>query len=572
MRSILLAAIAVTIVSAAQQPVTMSALEPLDAKIKEELMGPALARIVLSEDGSHIAIVAQKQSGQTMIVDGVPGPAFDEIPQMAANSRGSMTFSRTGGRNAYIGRRGGDYFAVVDGKETMPIATGVSAHANYFVISQLWGFRFSSDGSHLAYPASEGAKWVMVVDGVKGPAYKQLDLAQFTFAGKRLIYVAMTDDEKWHAVVDGRPGPPYDGINTLTTTADGDHYVYFASSKQGNVAVRDGVEGKRYQARLGDLEMAPDGRIAYTATHGSVSLIVEGKIIDRVTTFNVADNRGPGPLRRVAWSNDHKRFATIEANAPGPGVTVKVNGNPVGTTYDGAGQLLFSPDGSRLHFTATSSKGTIPVVDGKELDACRSYSDFTFSNDGQHYAYFARTQNGGKIYLDGKEYWKTNDLSPHSLAFSPDGKRLVAGTLASAAGFEALIDGKAVPGYLGTFSTHLHATPPVLFPPIVFSPDGSRVAFVATKPDAETSVVVDGTWYPGATGQFSFPSFSPDSKRFAVMNWSGNGWAVMVDGMASFPYDDMLELSVGGCRFVDDHTFRFYGIKDKQVYRVTVVL
>src|SRR5262249_52141444 len=152
------------------------------------------ARVLLSGDGNHIAIVVPKGSRQAVMIDGVEGPTFDEIPQIFANRQATMALSPSGGHSAYIGRRGGDYIAVVDGKEAMTIATSAAANTTFFVQSQMWSFRFSHDGSHLAYPASEGAKWTMVVDGVKGPAYKQLDMGQFVLAGRRLIYVAMTDD------------------------------------------------------------------------------------------------------------------------------------------------------------------------------------------------------------------------------------------------------------------------------------------------------------------------------------------------------------------------------------------
>ena len=53
---------------------------PLNAKVTERLMGPRTQRIHLSEDGEHIAIVAPKGSREVVLMDGVEGPLFDEIP------------------------------------------------------------------------------------------------------------------------------------------------------------------------------------------------------------------------------------------------------------------------------------------------------------------------------------------------------------------------------------------------------------------------------------------------------------------------------------------------------------
>jgi hypothetical protein len=44
----------------------------------------------------------------------------------------------------------------------------------------------------------------------------------------------------------------------------------------------------------------------------------------------------------------------------------------------------------------------------------------------------------------------------------------------------------------------------------------------------------------------------------------------MVDSKLGPPYDDMLALSSAACRFIDDHTVRFYAVKAGQVYRVTL--
>ncbi len=65
----------------------------------------------------------------------------------------------------------------------------------------------------------------MVIDGVKGPPYRDIDFRQTVMNGKRFVYVAQTADMLWHAVVDGKPGPGYAGITSLTVTPDGSHYA-----------------------------------------------------------------------------------------------------------------------------------------------------------------------------------------------------------------------------------------------------------------------------------------------------------------------------------------------------------
>jgi len=132
----------------------------------------------MSEDGDHLAVVAPKGSRQVVLLDGVEGPVFDEIPVQFGwgnyRNTGPIVFSPTGGRSAYVGRRAGDYIAVVDGKEAVTLMTPETAKGIAYTATSDWSFLFSRDGSRLAYAAREGTSWVMVVDGVKSPAYSRL--------------------------------------------------------------------------------------------------------------------------------------------------------------------------------------------------------------------------------------------------------------------------------------------------------------------------------------------------------------------------------------------------------------
>jgi hypothetical protein len=137
------------------------------------------------------------------------------------------------------------------------------------------------------------------------------------------------------------------------------------------------------------------------------------------------------------------------------------------------------------------------------------------------------------------------------------------------------VDATIRPGNLAAWVVHNpRAVPPLVFPPFSYSPDGNHVAYVSNKSDGTSRAVVylDATSFEGATPSYSYPSWTVDSKRFAVLNYLGTGWTLLVDGKASPRYDAIIENSVAGVRFVDSHTFRFYGVKAGQVYKVTVDL
>lgn len=58
------------------------AAQSLNAKLQEALMGPVAGRVFMSEDGDHVGIVTAKGSRQVVLIDGVEGPVFDEIPSI----------------------------------------------------------------------------------------------------------------------------------------------------------------------------------------------------------------------------------------------------------------------------------------------------------------------------------------------------------------------------------------------------------------------------------------------------------------------------------------------------------
>jgi Tol biopolymer transport system component len=564
------------------------------AKAGETLMGPRTQRIYMSEDGDHLAIVAPKGSREIVLIDGVEGPLFDEIPlnfgwTSYRGSLGPMVFSPTGGRSAYVARRAGDFIAVVDGKEAVTLSTPATAQGVSYSDPAGWNFWFNHDGSRLAYAAIGGpASWVMVVDGVKSPPYHGFDFTQTALNGKRLVYVAqVTFDMSWHVVVDGKVGPGYAKISSLQLTPDGAHYAFIATKTgaagaAGGLVVVDGVEGPSYPGGVSELEQAPDGRVAYMVVKPQTSpggnpphLIVGGLDIPNTTTFGVTIRAGyRSPQYDVAWSPDGKRFAAVQQNRPNPGVTVLVNGKPMGQTYQTANELVWSPDGSRLAYQGGSPTGTFPVIDGQELSGYHWIKEFQWSPDGKRYAFYGANATGIWMVVDGKEQPKAFGFSDGALRFSPVGNHIAYGAQSTVANYQPIVDGVAIPHNLGNFAAKNQTNPPTFLPVFFYSPDGNHLAYVGAKNDgtSKIGVWVDGVSYQGPLQSYFNPAWSPDSKHLAVVtsNGSGKGWSIMVDGKLSQGYEDLIELNDASSRFVDAHTFRFYAVKGTDIYRETL--
>jgi hypothetical protein len=136
-----------------------------------------------------------------------------------------------------------------------------------------------------------------------------------------------------------------------------------------------------------------------------------------------------------------------------------------------------------------------------------------------------------------------------------------------------IVDGesKSIPSLI-PFTTR--ARPPIDFPPVFFSPDGTRLVYGYPKSDGTSGnvIVINGQEIMHGHGTYEFPGFSPDSKHFATMFWTGHAYSLFVDGKSGAPYEDFLEVNPNVAKFMDAHTFRFLGVKNGMVYRVVVDL
>jgi hypothetical protein len=94
-------------------------------------------------------------------VDGAESETYEpdgDKGEVAWSRDGRLAFSREGGRVAYVGRRGGKEFVVLD----------AAAGASYDSVANL---DFTPDGRHVVYTARRAGKSLVVVDGAEGRVY-----------------------------------------------------------------------------------------------------------------------------------------------------------------------------------------------------------------------------------------------------------------------------------------------------------------------------------------------------------------------------------------------------------------
>ncbi|MGH9679785.1 MAG: hypothetical protein ACRD4Y_07520 [Candidatus Acidiferrales bacterium] len=591
---------------ATNQPVSAGALT---ATIQETLLGPSKKPaapgisnpFVVSPDGGHYAVPAMHGSRELMIVDGVDGPEFDH----AAHGMGGtidFVFSSDGKHSAYVAQSGSDMVEVRDSKTAFTITSvtpGANGAQNGSVQpidqsrihspdaptgSLVHQCVISPSGAHVAVVSFGAGVYSMFLDGVKSPPYRTIDMSKIAFVAEKLVYAAQTNDGKWHVVVNDKPGPAYDGVLALLVNADDSHYAYiFASggsegATQGVVA--DGVPGTPHRGTIRDMTIASNGRVAYAAVvggtpgspNGSNDLYVDDHDIGPVALpFPVLDpsEKTNGTQAYVLFSPDGKRYAFVKRVAGG--VATVVDGK-VGRAYDSIGVFQFSPD-SKHEFYVGVRNSQFVVLDGQEMDGEGTVKDFVLSQTGGHLAYLAYgPATGFQMVVDGKASPRFQEYIAHSMSFSEDGKHYAYAVHVNFSQSQIVRDGVAinVPS-LVPFITRTRSD--VDFPPLFFSGDGTRLVWVWPVSGGAGNVIdINGQEIVRGLGNYEFPEFSPDSKRFATMIWTGKNYALAVDGQIGPTYDDFLEVNPNVARFLDSHTFRFLGVKNGSVYRVTVNL
>ncbi len=182
-----------------------------------------------SNDGRHVAIVAEHDGKFCVYQDGKAGPDEEAI------AKNSLVMTPDGRHVAYI----------VIGKKTVKVVEDGKPGPDYDNVGAKT-LVFSPDGNHLAYGAKKGEMFSLVLDGQPGPEFKWAFAPRFSPDGKRLAYIV--EDGKQRVVVDGKAGPEYDGIvdGTPIFSPDSRHVAYVAK-KGGKVA---GEPGRAAGARI----------------------------------------------------------------------------------------------------------------------------------------------------------------------------------------------------------------------------------------------------------------------------------------------------------------------------------
>ena len=385
--------------------------------------GMDVREVLISRNGGATAYLVRRAGRMSVVSNGKSGDSYDDISD--------LRMSQDGGTVAYLAFQDRRGFVVVNGRkgELFPSVRSLS---------------LSPDGSTVKYVArTEGNTCRLVVGDRKGEEFDEIEESGGLFSpdGKTVAYRASRGD-KYFVVVGDRKGANYAYVGRPALSRDGTQVAYEAKvgppgQRKSRVIVGDRPLKGEFDYVVGP-SFGPDGKVLYAGNRGGVA---DEKPIDGLA--------GSPPLGGT-WSigtGDEERDAVRDAEQLRGGLLVTPDGKTIayvariagqecvvvgerlGPFFASIGRVGFTPGGKAVVYVAElaanpdKSRNFRLVIDGNlASEVFRYIESFAVSPDGNTVALKTHAKSGIQVVL-GSHRSEIFD-GVYDLNFSPDGRKL----------------------------------------------------------------------------------------------------------------------------------------------------
>lgn len=365
--------------------------------------------------------------------------------------------------------------------------------------------RLSEDLRHVAWiDGEEEGKKRVVLNGVPGKWYDDIRgyNMRFSAAGESFCFEATLGDKKI-PVCNGVEGPLFDDIETLVMSDDGAQVLVAGKIGESYRVFLDGKQVRDTPLRVSKAVIAASGKAAWIErgreeqTGAEFAMVVssDGSEGQKYSAIHgdLLFTRAPSTLYYIAESADGQRY-------------LMRNGEQLEPTLGVGYEFSVTPDGKHYAFASPLATGEERmVIDGQVGPVFTAiWSPAVFNVDGSRHIYEGKRDEEPFLVVDGQVV--NHDYGPLKSilgeTFSPDGKRWAVGLQLNDKEYVILVDGKEIGRGQGSPRQ------------IVFSPDGSRVAWLEKK-QRSWRAYLDGEAGPEVREIHDDepPQFSPDGRH-----------------------------------------------------------
>ena len=344
--------------------------------------GPGFASVALiyvSPDGNPVGYITGGRRQSTLVeyeyfswdrvvINNRIAPAFDEV--------GQLRFSPKEDHFAYWARTGKRRFIVTGKVATAEIQQlGPS-------FSSVSSPTFLSDGNELAYIASEGDGYFVVVGNRRGHRFEEVKSIVASLDASRFAFVARDDDQNWLVVVDDVAGPTFWDAHSPVFNPDGSKLAYAAMERGKWFVVVDSVHGPEFD-EIGNIVFDATGEaVVYSARRGEQWCLVVGN--------------EPGPfhesIQRLAFNGRGSGIAYVVRE--GAREFVVTDGSP-GPKFDRVAWLTYK--GGIVAYSGSKDAEKMVVVGARSwVEPGDVSTNFILSGDRTKISYGT---------MKGREFW-----------------------------------------------------------------------------------------------------------------------------------------------------------------------
>lgn len=232
--------------------------------------------VCITEDGSKVLYMGDSSPiRNTVVANGKRGQEHNPFEDGRVVDQ-SLVANRTGTRWAYVLAKDETQRVVIDGKPGPEFQETTS-------------LEFSADGNHFSYLALKDGSPLLVIDGVEGKKHALVSLPNFSSDGKTYAYYAELGGKQF-CVVNGQKHSEHDGVSDLTVSSDGSTVSYVATNGTEDRVVINQQAGPKFDLAM-ILGFCPgSNRLIYLGQNSGKENLVDGAKVSKQYDFV----RGPG--------------------------------------------------------------------------------------------------------------------------------------------------------------------------------------------------------------------------------------------------------------------------------------